>query len=232
MFLTFDPLYWMILLPCLALSGLCTLWVKSAFAKWSQVAAGNGMTGAQIAKAILDWNGVHDVTIEPVQGFLSDHYDPRSKTLRLSPQNYSGRSVAALGIAAHEVGHAIQHARAYAPLQFRSAMVPLTMLGSNLAFPLLFLGMFLHLGGLVLVGVALFGLSTLFTLVTLPVEFDASRRAMIALREGHILEGEELSGARKVLTAAASTYVAAAITSLATLFYFLLRSGLLGGRSD
>ncbi len=232
MFLTFDPLYWMILLPCMALSGLCTLWVKSAFAKWSQVAASNGMTGAQIAKAILDWNGVHDVTIEPSQGFLSDHYDPRSKTLRLSPQNFSGRSVAALGIAAHEVGHAIQHARAYAPLQLRSAMVPLTMLGSNLAFPLLFAGMFLHLSGLVLVGVALFGLSTLFTLVTLPVEFDASRRAMIALREGHILEGEELSGARKVLTAAASTYVAAAITSLATLFYFLLRSGLLGGRSD
>ncbi|MCB9832210.1 MAG: zinc metallopeptidase [Planctomycetes bacterium] len=230
--LTFDPLYWFIVGPCLLLSFLCSAWVKSSFSKWSQVGARNGMTGAQVAKAILDFNGIRDVSIEQVGGFLSDHYDPRSKTLRLSPQNYGGRSVAALGIAAHEVGHAVQHARAYAWLGFRSALVPLVGIGSNLAIPLIFLGMILHSVGLAQIGVVVFGLTTLFTLVTLPVEFDASKRAMVALADGRILVGEELDGARAVLRAAASTYVAAAISSLATLIYFALRTGLLGGRDD
>lgn len=229
MFFSLDPLYWMLIGPCLLLSLLCSAWVKSAFSKWSQVGARNGMTGAQIAQAILRFNDIHDVRIEQVGGFLSDHYDPREKVLRLSPSNYSGRSVAALGIAAHEVGHAIQHARAYHWLGFRSALVPLVGIGSNLAIPLIIIGMIFGSLGLAKIGVVVFGLTTLFTLVTLPVEFDASRRALAALEEGRILVGEELGGARAVLRAAASTYVAAAVSSLATLLYFALRTGMLGG---
>ena len=229
----FDPLYWILILPCLALSGLCAAWVKNAFAEWSRVGARSGLTGAQIAQAILDFNDVRGVTIEPVSGFLSDHYDPRSRTLRLSQDNYAGRSIAALGVAAHEVGHAIQHSQGYAPLQFRSALVPILSIGSNLTFPLFFLGMFMRLPGLVLIAVAIFALTTLFTLVTLPVEFDASRRALLALEKGRILGDDELPGARKVLRAAGATYVAAAITSIATLIYYLIRSGILsGGRRD
>lgn len=232
MFLTLDPLYWMMLLPCMGLSLLCTLWVKSAFNRYSQVAARNGMTGAQIAKAILQWHGIHDVGIEPSRGFLSDHYDPTEKMLRLSPENHDGRSIAALGVAAHEVGHAIQHAEGYAPLQFRSKLVPLAGLGSNLAWILLILGIAINATGLSIAGVVLFGFAVLFSLVTLPVEFDASARALKTLESGQILAADEMVGARAVLRAAGATYVAAAITSVVTLLYFLLRSGLLGGNDD
>jgi uncharacterized protein len=228
----FDPLYLMMLLPCMAISGLCTLWVKSAFSKWSKVGARRGITGAQVAQQILQTEGIHDVRVEPVQGFLSDHYDPRSKTLRLSPENFHGRSIAALGIAAHETGHAIQHARAYPFLAFRSKMVPVATIGSQFSWVLIFLGIFLHATGLTLVGIGLFSIAVLFTLITLPVEFDASNRALLALEHGQILDTDEMPGARRVLRAAAATYVAAAITAIVTLLYFLIRAGLLGGRRE
>ncbi len=229
----FDPKFLIIVGPFMILSAICAAWVKRSFSKWSQVPARNGMTGAQIARAILQWNGIHDVKVEEVGGFLSDHYDPTNKTLRLSPQNFGGHSVAALGIAAHEVGHAIQHNQAYAWLGFRSKVVPLASIGSNLSWILIIVGSIAQgLSFLAVLGVVLFGFAVLFSLITLPVEFDASRRALAALEDGRILVGEELTGARAVLRAAASTYVAAALMAIAQLVYFLLRSGLLGGRQD
>lgn len=229
----FDPMFLVIVGPFMVISALCSFWVKSAFSRWSQVEARNGMSGARIARAILAYNGINDVTVEEVGGFLSDHYDPTSKTLRLSPSNYSGHSVAALGIAAHEVGHAIQHAQAYAWLGFRSKLVPLAGIGSNLSWILIFMGSVAQgLSFLAVAGVVLFSFAVLFSIVTLPVEFDASRRALLALEGGQILRGEELDGARAVLRAAASTYVAAALTAIAQLVYFLIRSGLLGGRRE
>ncbi len=229
--LFFDPMYFVFVGPAILLSAICTWWVKSAFNKYSQIGARNGMTGAQIASAILQYNGIHDVNVEETGGFLSDHYDPTSRTLRLSAQNYRGRSIAALGIAAHEVGHAIQHAQAYMWLGLRSRLVPLATIGTNMSWILIFLGMVIS-PLVAQVGVILFAFSTLFTIVTLPVEFDASRRALVALEGGAILQPDEMVGARRVLRAAASTYVAAVITSLATLLYYAWRSGLIGGRSQ
>ena len=231
--------YIVVMVLAMGLSGLASLWVKSAFAKYSQVQARNGMTGAQIARAILSWNNIDDVEVEETPGKLSDHYDPRAKRLRLSSDNYHGRSVAALGIAAHEVGHAIQHAESYAWLGFRSAIVPLLGVSSKFSWLLIMGGFMLGAAtqsGLgfyaALAGVAMFGVTTAFTIVTLPVEFDASNRAMAALEGGQILQGEELSGARAVLRAAASTYLAAAIGSALQLLYWLWRLGIIGGRRN
>jgi Zn-dependent membrane protease YugP len=232
MWMLFDPLYLMMLLPCMVISGLTSLWVKGAFKKYSRVPTRGGMSGAKVAQAILSWHGIDDVSVEEVGGFLSDHYDPSSKALRLSPRNYSGTSVSAVGIAAHEVGHAIQHAEAYAFLTIRSKMVPAVQFSSNFSWWFIMLGVFLQIQGLALAGVILFAVATLFSIVTLPVEFDASRRAMNTLREGRILVGEELTGAGRVLRAAAATYIAAAITAIVQLLYFLIRSGLLGGGDD
>ncbi len=232
MFYWFDPMYFVFVGPCLILSAICTWWVKSSFGKYSKVGARNGMTGAAIAQAILQYNNIHDVRVEQTGGYLSDHYDPRSRTLRLSAENYSGRSIASLGIAAHEVGHAIQHAEAYMWLGLRSKLVPIAGIGTNMSYILIIAGSFLGFAGLAQFGVFLFGFATLFTIVTLPVEFDASSRALRALEGGAILQQDEMVGARRVLRAAASTYVAAAITSIATLLYFAMRAGLLGGRND
>jgi Zn-dependent membrane protease YugP len=197
------------------------------------------MTGAEVARRILGDNGIEDVSIERVGGRLNDHYDPRSRTLRLSEPVYGSQSLSALGVAAHEVGHAIQHARGYLPLQFRSAWVPVANRGAGISMFVIFAAFFLGGVGTVLgknlaiLGVVLMGATTVFTLITLPVEFDASRRALISLSEGGYLDGEEIHGARKVLNAAALTYVAAFITSLLTLLYYAYRLGLLGGnRSD
>jgi uncharacterized protein len=219
-----------------AISGLAAMWVKGSFNKYAQVGARSGMTGRQVADAILRYHGILDVTIEPVAGSLTDHYDPTSKTLRLSEPNFDGRSIAALGVAAHEVGHAIQHAQAYPWLGFRSAMVPVLGFSSKFSMMLIMGAFFLIMLGqgplaqmVGLVGVVLFGASTLFSLVTLPVEFDASRRALLALEQGQILAEDEMVGARRVLRAAAATYVAAAITSLAWLLYYAWRLGLIGG---
>ena len=196
------------------------------------------LTGAQVAQGILQDNNIHDVRIERVAGELSDHYDPSSKTLRLSQSVHDSNSMAAFGVAAHEVGHAIQHAKSYALLSFRSAWVPVANLGGGLSMIVIMLAFFM--GGaqsasgasLSWLGVLLFGCTTVFTLVTLPVEFDASSRALVCLKKGNYVTEKELDGARKVLNAAAMTYVAAFVTSLLTLLYWMFRLGLLGGRRD
>jgi Zn-dependent membrane protease YugP len=233
-----DPLYIALALPGLLL-GMWAQWrVKSTFQHYAEVGTRRGMTGAQVAAAILQTEGIRDVRIEPSQGFLSDHYSPGEKALRLSPDVFGGRSVSAVGVAAHEVGHAIQHARAYPFLGMRSTLVPVVQFASPLAVPIIIVGFFMSsaigaLGQLVvLAGIGLFGMVVLFQLVTLPVEFDASRRALDAIDKGRLLVGEEQQGAKAVLDAAAWTYVAAAVSSVLTLLYFLLRSGLLGGRRD
>ncbi len=233
----FDPLYLVVILLTAGLGGLASLKVKRAFTRYARVGNRRQYSGAQIATMILSYHGIGDVTVEATSGKLSDHYDPGKKVLRLSPDVYAGRSVAAAGIAAHEVGHAIQDAQGYMPLRFRSAWVPVATLGSKLSWIVLLLaillgGMGSALGAnLAILGVALFGATTLFTLITLPVEFDASRRAMLALAQGGILDSDELAGAKKVLSAAALTYVAAFVGSLLTLLYYALRLGLLGGGS-
>lgn len=234
-----DPLYLMLAAPGLLL-GLWAQWrVKSTFTRYAEVGTVRGLSGAEIAAAILRTRGIRDVRIEPVEGWLADHYDPSKKALRLSPDVYHGRSVSAAGVAAHEVGHALQHAEQYAFLGLRSALVPVMSFASPLAVPIIMGGMVLSafvgtaLGQIVtLAGIALFAVVVLFQLVTLPVEFDASRRAMAAIEAGGILRGEETRGAREVLGAAAWTYVAAAVSAILTLLYFLIRSGLLGGRRE
>jgi Zn-dependent membrane protease YugP len=234
----FDPLYWVVVGVGMALSLWAQFRVKTTFAKYSQLAIGSGMTGADVAKSILRANDIRDVSVEPVQGALTDHYDPRHKVLRLSEPVFAGRSMAAAGIAAHEVGHAIQHATGNAWLKFRSAWVPVANLGGGISMFVIIAALFLGgtatvLGGkLAILGVALFATTTVFTLVTLPVEFDASRRALATLQQGGLMSSEELGGAKKVLDAAAMTYIAAAATSLLTLLYWAAHLGLFGGRRD
>ena len=233
----FDPIYWLVIAVGGGLSLLASLYVKSTFASYSEVSSRAGLTGADVARRILACNGIQGVSIEPVRGTLSDHYDPRSKTLRLSEDVYASRSLSACGVAAHEVGHAIQDAQGYAPLRFRSAWVPVANIGGGLSM-LVIIGAF-FLGGVQTIagtaaawlGVGLFGCTTLFTLVTLPVEFDASRRALATLRQDGVLTAEELAAARKVLVAAALTYVAAFVSSLLMLLYYAYRLGLIGGGS-
>jgi len=202
--------------------------VKSTYSRFSKVSTYRGITGAQAAREILRSAGVHDVDIELTRGFLSDHYDPRSRVLRLSESVYAGDSIASVGVAAHEAGHAIQHAHGYAPLKLRSALVPVSSLGSNLAWPLLIIGFIFMAQSLILAGIIFFSLAVLFQIVTLPVEFNASSRALQALPASGILSDSEVAGARKVLTAAALTYVAAATAAVLQLVYFLLRAGVLG----
>jgi Zn-dependent membrane protease YugP len=230
--LYFDPLYMILLAPGLLLSLIAQFWVKSAFARYSAIGNRRGITGADAARMILRRAGLGDVAVEITEGFLGDHYDPRARVLRLSPDVYSRASLASVGVAAHEAGHALQDKAGYAAMKARSALVPMAQIGSNLAMPLVFLGMFLHAMAMVKFGVLLFSAAVLFQIVTLPVEFNASRRALVALGEVGILSQDEMSGARRVLSAAALTYVAAAITAVLQLIYFLLRSGLLGNRRD
>ncbi|MDE0021891.1 MAG: zinc metallopeptidase [Candidatus Poribacteria bacterium] len=223
----FDFDYFLIVGPAFLLAIWAQFKVKSAFNKYSQTGTRSGMTGAQVAQEILRANGIDDVKVEGVRGFLSDHYDPRTKTLRLSPDVFQGRSQASVAVAAHEVGHAIQHAQGYAPLKLRSALVPAVQLGSWVATPVFFLGMMLT--PLLFVGVIAFGLIALFQLITLPVEYNASSRALSEIERLGIVGGAEMEGARKTLNAAALTYVAAVAQTLLTILYFLLRLGLLGG---
>jgi Zn-dependent membrane protease YugP len=224
----FDPLYLIMIIPALILSIYAQFKVKSTYGKFSKMSTYRGVTGAQAAREILRAAGVQGVDIELTRGFLSDHYDPRSRVLRLSEGVYSGNSISSVGVAAHEAGHAIQHAHGYAPLKLRSALVPVSSLGSNLAWPLLIIGFIFASQSLILAGIVFFSLAVLFQLVTLPVEFNASSRALQALPASGILSDTEVGGARKVLSAAALTYVAAATAALLQLAYFLLRSGLLG----
>ena len=211
-----------------------TMWaqlkVQSAFNRYSQAALPPYMTGASVARRILDSNGLQHIPVEPVRGHLSDHYDPRHKVLRLSESVYHGNSVAAVGVAAHEAGHALQDAKGYVPLKFRIALVPVCNIGSMLAMPLFIIGLFLARVGpyaewLMLAGIAAFSLSVFFQLVTLPVEFNASRRAMRCLEGSGTMNDSQLKGAKKVLSAAAMTYVAALAVGLLSLLRLLVIAG-------
>lgn len=228
----FDPMYFLFLAPGILLALWAQWRVKSAYASASQVAARSGYSGAETAAALLRAGGINDVRIEPVEGMLTDHYSPQEKVLRLSPEVYAGRNLAALGIAAHETGHAYQDATHYPLLVLRNGLVPMAGIGSNLSWILLMLGFVLGVAGLIYVGIGLFSLTVLFQLVNLPVEFDASRRARIALVDHGLVDADEDETVGKVLNAAALTYVAATLTAVLTLLYFLFRAGLLGGSRD
>ena len=231
----FSPLYLLFALPALVLGMWAQFRVKSSFNKYAKVRTERNVTGAEVARSLLDAYGLFDVAVERVAGNLTDHYDPRSKTLRLSDATYSSPSVAAAGIAAHEMGHALQDAKNYGPLGLRSAMVPSVRIGSMLG-PILFMAGYFLTGllgefGITIawIGVILFGASAAFAIVTLPVEFDASKRAKKLLVQENILGKNEMTGVNKVLNAAALTYVAAAIQALSTLAYYAF---LLMGRRD
>jgi Zn-dependent membrane protease YugP len=198
--------------------------VKTTFEKYSQVPVRSGMTGAQAAAEVIRASGLQGVEIRQVEGRLTDHYDPRNRTLNLSPDVGQASTVAALGVAAHEAGHAIQDARNYLPMRVRQTFVPVASFGSSLAVPIIFIGLLIGATGLTNVGLALFTAIVLFQLITLPVEFDASRRALVALSDGRLLEADELDGAKSVLGAAAWTYVAAFVASVSQLIYFFLAS--------
>ena len=220
----FDPLYLLVALPGLALSMWASFKVKSTFKRYSEVRSRSGLSGAEAARELLRLRGVRDVRVEPVEGFLSDHYDPGARVLRLSPDVYNGTSLASLGVAAHEAGHALQHATGYGPLKFRSWVVKPAMLGSNLGMYVLMGGLALNIAGLIWVGIAMFSAFVIFTLITLPVEFNASSRAVEALQGAGMITAQEAPGTKAVLNAAALTYIAALIASALQLAYMLLRA--------
>jgi Zn-dependent membrane protease YugP len=223
----FDPLYLILMLPTIGLMLWAQHRVRSTFTKYSQVANEYRLTGAEAARMILDRNGLHAVPVEPVPGELSDHYDPRSRTLRLSAPVYGARSVAALGIAAHEAGHALQHAQGYAPLKVRGALVPAASVGSNLGWIMVIAGIIVGLTQLAWLGVALFAAGTVFALITLPVEFNASSRALAQLTSMGIVTRDEYESNKRVLNAAAWTYIAGfAAAVMQLLYYVMLVSGM------
>ena len=228
----FDLTYLVLVLPCVIFAMVASARVNSTFNRYSQIQSSRHITGAQAAQRVLAANGVTGVQIERVSGNLTDHFDPRTNVIRLSDSVYNSTSVAAIGVACHEAGHAVQYAHHYAPIKLRAAIIPITNIGSKLAMPLILLGILFSFGesfsyGFVYAGIACFALSLVFQLVTLPVEFNASRRAMNAIADGNILSEAEQKGARKTLTAAAMTYVAATAVALAQLLRLLL---LFGGR--
>lgn len=221
-FYGFDWTYLVFVLPCLILSMWASSNVNSTFKKYSQQYSIRRLTGAEAAQRVLSANGVRGVRIDRVSGNLTDHYDPKTNVIRLSDSVYDSTSTAAIGVACHEAGHAVQYAESYAPIKLRAAIIPITNFGSKLAMPLILLGILLSFLGemsyfFVYLGIACFGLSLVFQLITLPVEFNASRRAMQAISQGNLLTEEEQKGARKTLSAAALTYVAATATALAQL---------------
>ncbi len=225
-----DWSYIIYVLPALVIALIAQMMVSSAYSKYSKVHSRRGITGVEAARMILDRNGLTGVRIEHVAGKLTDHYDPRDRVLRLSDGVYRSDSIAAIGIAAHEVGHAIQDARNYLPMKVRGAIVPVTQLGSNLAWPLFLIGLIASWEPLMFAGIVLFGLVVLFQLVTLPVEFNASGRAMRTIDGMGLLSDEEQRGARKVLRAAAMTYVAALLSAIGNLLRLLALAG--GRRRD
>lgn len=224
-----DAIYWIILIPVLLLSVYAQIKVSSSFNRYSRQRNRRGVTGAQAAYEVLRAHGVHDVAIRSCRGQLTDHYDPRDNTIYLSEPVYNADTVAAVGVAAHEAGHAVQYAMGYGPVRIRSAIIPATQFGSKFAFIALMLGLVLYSQPLFAVGIVLFGLTSLFQLVTLPVEFDASARALGTIDGTSLLDGEERKGAKAVLTAAALTYVAALLMSLVQLLRYLL---IFAGRND
>lgn len=219
-------MYWdqtiIILIPALIFSLIAQLMVKGAFSKYSGVRNSRGYTGADAARAILDRNGLSYIRIEHINGELTDHYDPGANVIRLSDSVYNNDSVAAVGVAAHEAGHAVQYAEGYGPIKVRSAIIPITRFGSNLSTPLVILGIIFSSNVLITAGILLFCTVVLFQAITLPVEFNASGRALKVLREEHFLDDDEMKGAKSVLTAAALTYVAAMFSALASLARLLL----------
>jgi len=224
----FDWTYVYIVLPCLLLAMFASAKVNSTFKRYSKQISARGITGHEAAMRVLRSNGVTNVSIERVAGNLTDHYDPKANVIRLSAPVYDSASTAAIGVACHEAGHAVQYAENYAPIKLRAAIIPVTNIGSKLALPLILLGvLFGSSYTLIYLGIAMFALSLVFQLVTLPVEFNASRRAMEAIENTEILSAQELKGARKTLTAAAMTYVAAVAVSAAQLLRLIL---LFGGR--
>lgn len=225
----FDPMYFVFLAPAMILALWAQAKVSSAYAKMSRVPVSSGLTGAQAAQRVLRDAGCFDVGIEMTQGMLSDHYDPRHKVLRLSPQVYSGRSIASVGVACHEAGHALQHAANYGPMAIRNAIVPVASIGSGLSWILIIAGMFMAVTGLIWAGIALFSSVVVFQLVNLPVEFDASKRARVELLRTGIVSHAEDAQVGKVLNAAAMTYVAATLTAVLQLLYFV---SLASGRRD
>jgi len=223
----FDPVYFLFIGPALVLSLWASFRTKSAFKKYSQVRTLSGLTGARAAGVLLERAGIDDVKIVSTRGVLSDHYNPVTKTLALSEQVYGSPSVAAIGVACHEAGHAIQHAEKYSALWLRSALVPTANIGSKLGYWMMLIGLFMMSSfgpGLIYLGAALFSLVLVFQIVTLPVEFDASRRAKALAFQHGIVTSQEQEGVSRVLNAAALTYVAAAVSTLMTLLYFLSRA--------
>ena len=227
----FDPIYLLFAAPGLLLSLWASYRVRTAFDHYSKVGTMRGMSGAESARHLLDAAGLTDVEIVETDGYLSDHYDPVSRHLALSHDVFHGRTVASVGVATHEAGHALQHAHGYLPLGLRSALVPAAGIGSTLGYIVMGVGLFLH-PLVVVLGAAIFSLVLLFQIVTLPVEFDASARAKRLVVEAGIIQREERVGIDRVLDAAALTYVAAAISSLSVLLYYLFRAGLLNGSRD
>lgn len=224
----FDAYYLLLVLPCLVLAMWAQFRVKSSFSKYSRVRSRRGITAAQAAQRVLDLNDVTGVRFERVAGNLTDHYDPRANVIRLSAPVYDSPSVAAIGVACHEAGHAVQYAKGYFPIRLRAAIIPLTQFGSSFFWPVLLLGIVLNSSMLLTVGITMFALATVFQLVTLPVELNASRRALAAIEDGGLLDADEYPMAQKTLRAAAMTYVAALATSLASLLRLLL---IFGGRN-
>lgn len=222
----FDPIYFLFALPGIILAFAAQAYVKKAYAEASKIRSRSGYTGAEIARMILQANNISDVGVEPTHGMLTDHYHPIEKKLRLSEANYDGDSLAALGVSAHEVGHAVQHKENYLPMYIRSALVPAAMFGSNFAYIMFFIGLFISAAAgkyLMLAAIYLFAACVLFAVVTIPVEIDASRRALKVLVSNGILSESEMPPVKKVLTAAALTYIAAAVQALLTLLYFIMR---------
>ncbi len=216
-----TPSYWLFVLPALLLGMWATWRTQSTFNRYSRVRARSGLSGAEAARALLDAEGLHGVRVERVGGFLTDHYDPRQNVLRLSPGVYDSRSLAAIGIACHEAGHALQKAAEYGPLVIRTQLVPVTQLGSHLAFPIILLGLVMHRPGLFQFGLLLFAVVVAFTLITLPVEWNASARAKRLMVESGIVAPDEQPHAAAVLDAAFLTYVASAVSAIMTLLYYL-----------
>ena len=230
MFYGFDYTYIIFVLPALIVAMWASANVNSTFNKYKEIGNRNGYTAHDVARKILDLNGLYHVKIERVAGHLSDHFDPRTNIVRLSDSTYQSTSVAALGVAAHEVGHAVQHAKAYFPIKVRNAIVPVVQISSYAAFPLAIFGIILANDAMVTADIIMFTAVVLFQLITLPVEFNASKRAIKTLESQFILEGNELTGAKKVLTAAALTYVASAAVAVGNLLRLLVLAG--GRRRD
>jgi Zn-dependent membrane protease YugP len=228
----FDPIYFVFIAPALLLSLWASAMTKRNFKKYSRVPAASGLTGAQAAQRLLDGAGISDVSIGATRGMLTDHYNPINKSLNLSEGVYGSRSIAAIGVACHEAGHAIQHAVGYKALGVRSALVPTAKIGSTLGYFVMLFGLLMSSANMVIVGAVLFSAVLMFQVVTLPVEFDASNRAKALVTQYGIVTEREKEGVNKVLNAAALTYVAAAVSTLMTLLYFLFRAGLLGGNRD